>query len=166
MQGHMFLSWPGKNLQLSWKFWFIHCIHQTLHLWISSYFQSLQNNLNLNGKKCQFPGRLKRYPEQFLLKKIKKFWKDGIMKLPDKWQKIVEYNGTLFNKVLGENEKCTFYFYLKKNQRKFLASPKIHNTKYILTLFLTLITNLVTGLLPYIRPNLYQVWWVLLAFFS
>ena len=27
---------------------------------------------------------------------------------------------TLFNKVLGENEKCAFYFYLK-NQRHFLA---------------------------------------------
>ena len=43
-----------------------------------------------------------------LLKNIK-FWKDGIMKLPDKWQKVVEYNGTLFNKILGENEKCIFF---------------------------------------------------------
>ena len=25
-----------------------------------------------------------------LLKKIKKFWEDGITKLPDKWQKVVE----------------------------------------------------------------------------
>ena len=41
------------------------------------------------------------------------------MKLPNKWQKIVEYNGTLFNKVLGENEKCTFYFYLKKPKEIF-----------------------------------------------
>ena len=39
------------------------------------------------------------------------------MKLPDKWQKVVEYNGTLFNKVLGENEKCIF-FLLKKNLKE------------------------------------------------
>ena len=28
-----------------------------------------------------------------LLKKIKKFWEDGIMKLPEKWQKVVEQTG-------------------------------------------------------------------------
>ena len=28
-----------------------------------------------------------------LLKKIKKFWEDGITKLPEKWQKVVEQNG-------------------------------------------------------------------------
>ena len=28
-----------------------------------------------------------------LLKKIKKFGEDGIMKLPEKWQKVVEQNG-------------------------------------------------------------------------
>ena len=59
-----------------------------------------------------------------------------------------------------------FFFYLKKTWRKFLARPKVHNTKYILTLLLTLITNLVTGLLPYIRPTLYQAWWVFPVFFS
>ena len=36
------------------------------------------------------------------------------MKLPEKWQKVVNKRvNTLFNKVLGENEKCVFYFYLK-----------------------------------------------------
>ena len=34
------------------------------------------------------------------------------MKLPGKWQKVVERNNeTLFYKVLGENKKCVFYFY-------------------------------------------------------
>ena len=28
-----------------------------------------------------------------LLKKIKSFWEDGIMNLPEKWQKVVEENG-------------------------------------------------------------------------
>ena len=35
------------------------------------------------------------------------------MKQPEKWQKRVEQKvNTLFNKVLGENEKYVFYFYL------------------------------------------------------
>ena len=44
----------------------------------------------------------------------RKCWENGIVKLPGKWQDVVEQNGnTLFNKDLGENEKCVFYFYLK-----------------------------------------------------
>ena len=34
----------------------------------------------------------KRYLEQFFAQKDKKFWEDEIMKLPEKWQKIVEQN--------------------------------------------------------------------------
>ena len=34
------------------------------------------------------------------------------MKLPEKWQKVVEQNGDTL-KVLGENEKWTFNFYFK-----------------------------------------------------
>ena len=33
------------------------------------------------------------------------------MKLPEKWQKVVEQKGEYI--VLGENENCVFYFYLK-----------------------------------------------------
>ena len=39
--------------------------------------------------------------------------KDGIVKLPEKWQKAVEQNCALPNKTLGENEKYVFYVYLK-----------------------------------------------------
>ena len=53
----------------------------------------------------------KRHLKQFFAQKDKNFWEDRIMKLPKKWQKVVV--NTLFNKVLGENEKCVFYFYLK-----------------------------------------------------
>ena len=43
------------------------------------------------------------------------------MKLPEKWQKVVEKReNTLFNKVLGENQKCVFYFYLKTKGTPFL----------------------------------------------
>ena len=36
------------------------------------------------------------------------------MKLLGKWQKVVEqHSNMLFNKVLGEKEKCAFHFYFK-----------------------------------------------------
>ena len=35
----------------------------------------------------------KRQPEQFFAQNDKKFWEGGIMKLPEKWQKVVEKNG-------------------------------------------------------------------------
>ena len=60
-------------------------------------FWSLPNYLN--GKKANFfPKTLsledfKRHLEQFFPQKDKLFWEDGIMKLPDRWQKVVEQNG-------------------------------------------------------------------------
>ena len=44
------------------------------------------------------------------------------MKLPEKWQKVVEQNNMLLSKVLVENEKYVFYF-LPKNQSTLLANP-------------------------------------------
>ena len=83
-------------------------------------FRSLQNSLN--GKKFNSLEDCKRHLEQFFAKKDKKFCKDRIMKLPEKWQKVVEKRvNTLFNKVLGENEKCVFYFYLKTEGTFWLA---------------------------------------------
>ena len=62
--------------------------------------------------------------EQFLALKDKKFWEDGITKLPEKWQKVVEQNCEyVVNKVLGENEKCVFYFYL--NPKGLSGQPNI-----------------------------------------
>ena len=50
-------------------------------------FQSLQNSLN--GKKFISLEDCKGHLEQFFAWKDK-FWEDGIMKLPGKWQKVVE----------------------------------------------------------------------------
>ena len=41
----------------------------------------------------QFPGDCKRHLAQFFAQKDKKFWEHRIMKLPEKWQKVVEQNG-------------------------------------------------------------------------
>ena len=84
---------PGKNCySLAGKFWFIHCIRHTLtapsdfHL-----FWSLHNSFN--GKNFNSQEDCKRHLEQFSAQKDKKFWEDGIMKLPEKWQKAVEQKG-------------------------------------------------------------------------
>ena len=53
-------------------------------------FQSLQNSLN--GKKLNSLENYKRHMELFFAQKDKKFWEDEIMKLSEKWQKIVEQN--------------------------------------------------------------------------
>ena len=54
-------------------------------------FWSLQNSLN--GKNFNSLEDCKRYLEQFFAQNDKKFWEDGIMKLPEKWQKVVEQKG-------------------------------------------------------------------------
>ena len=54
-------------------------------------FRSLQNSFN--GKYFNSLEDCKWHLEQFFDQKDKRFWEDGIMKLPEKWQKIVEQNG-------------------------------------------------------------------------
>ena len=113
MQDRMFLWLPGKSCySLPRKVWFIPCIHQTLHLWISIYFILYKILL---VEKISIPWKtVKGTWDSSLLKKIKKFREDEIMKLPGKWQKVVEqHSNMLFNKVLGEKEKCVFHFYFK-----------------------------------------------------
>ena len=65
-------------------------------------------------KNSNFLKGCKSHLEKLLAQKDKMFWEDGIMKLPEngseQWSKMVNM---LFNKVLDENEKCVFYFYLK-----------------------------------------------------
>ena len=54
-------------------------------------FRSLQNSLN--GKNFNSLEDCTRHLEQFFAQKDKKFWQDGIMKLPEKWQKVVAQKG-------------------------------------------------------------------------
>ena len=54
-------------------------------------FRSLQNSVK--GKNFNSLEDCKRHLEQFFAQKDKKFWEDGIMKLPEKWQRVVEQKG-------------------------------------------------------------------------
>ena len=60
------------------------------------FFRSLQNCLN--GKNVSFLDDCKSHLVQFFAQKGKKFWEDGIIKLPERWQKVVEQHKG-FNKT-------------------------------------------------------------------
>jgi len=55
-------------------------------------FWSLQNSLN--GRNFDSLEACKNHLEQFIVQKDAKFWKNRIMKLSQRWQKVVEQNGT------------------------------------------------------------------------
>ena len=88
---HVSLMTRQKLFQLGWEV-LIHPLYSPdiasldFHL-----FQSSQNTLN--GKNFNSLEDCKRHLEQFFSQKDKKFWEDGIMKLPEKWQKVVEQKG-------------------------------------------------------------------------
>ena len=123
MQDHMFLWYPGKNCySLAGKFGFISHIHQILYLQISIYFDLYRILLM---EKYSIPWKtVKGTWSNSLLKKIKSFGKMELRRCMKngrrQWNKRVN---TLFNEVLGENEKCLLF--LLKNWRNFLANPWI-----------------------------------------
>ena len=85
---HVSLMIRQKLLHLAWEVLIHRFIHQTLYLWISIYFSLYQILLM---EKNSIPWKtVKGTWNSSLLKKDKKFWEDGIMKLPEKWQKVVE----------------------------------------------------------------------------
>ena len=55
-------------------------------------FRSLQNSLN--GTKLASREACENHLSQFFAQKSHKFYSDGIMVLPQRWQKVVEQNGT------------------------------------------------------------------------
>ena len=77
-----------KLLQLAWEV-LIHLLYSP-DIAPSDFllFRSGQNSLNV--KNFSSLEDCKRHLEQFFAQKGKKFWEDGVMKLPEKWQKVVE----------------------------------------------------------------------------
>ena len=85
-----FLMARQKLLQLSWEV-LIHLPDSPAIAPLDFHLLwSLQNSLD--GKNFNFLKDCKRHLEQFFAQKDKKFWEDGITKLPEKWQNIVEQN--------------------------------------------------------------------------
>ena len=88
---HVSLMTRQKLLQLGWEV-LIHPPYSPdiapsdFHL-----FRSLQNSLN--RKNFNSLEDCKRHLGQFFAQKDKMFWEDGIIKLPGKWQNVVEQKG-------------------------------------------------------------------------
>ena len=87
---HVSLMTRQNLIQLGWEVLIYlpyspHIAPSDLHL-----LWSLQNSLN--GKNVNSLEDCKRHLEQFFAQKDKAFWENGIMKLPKKWQKVVEQN--------------------------------------------------------------------------
>ena len=79
-----------KLLQLGWEV-LIHLPYSDIAPLDFHLLWSLQNSLN--GKNFSSLEDCKRHLGQFFAQKDKKFWEDGIMQLPEKWQKVVKQNG-------------------------------------------------------------------------
>ena len=88
---HVSLMTRKKLLQLGWEVLFHPPYSPDIAPSDFHLFWSLQNSLN--GKNFHSLEGYKRHLEQFFAQKDKKFWEDGIMKLPEKWQKVVEQKG-------------------------------------------------------------------------
>ena len=88
---HVSLMTRQKLLELGWEVLFHPPCSPDIAPSDSHLFRSLQNSLN--GKNFNSLEDCKRHLEQSFAQKDKKFWEGGIMKLPEKWQKIVEQKG-------------------------------------------------------------------------
>ena len=88
---HVSLMTRQKLLQLGWEVLIQPLYSPDIALSDFHLLWSLQNSLS--GKNFNSLEDCKRHPEQFFAQKDKKFWEGGIMKLPEKWQKVVEQKG-------------------------------------------------------------------------
>ena len=66
----------------------------------------------------------KRHLEQFFAQKDKKFWEDGIMKLPEKWQRVVEQNSEYVAQIkfLVKMKNVSFFIFTQK-LKEFFGQP-------------------------------------------
>jgi histone-lysine N-methyltransferase SETMAR len=63
-------------------------------------FRTLQNSVN--GKNFTSPEAWKNHLEQFFARKTGKFYMDGIMKLPERWIRVIEKMvHTLMNNIIS-----------------------------------------------------------------
>ena len=90
MQDHIIFDTQAKLLQLDWEVLIHYSYSPDLAPSDFHLLQSLQHFLN--GKNFNPWKTVNNIWNSSLLKKMK-YWKDGIMKLPEKWQMVVEQNG-------------------------------------------------------------------------
>ena len=113
---HTSLATRQKLLRFGWKV----MLHPPYVQYVepSDYylFRSLQNSLN--GKTFNDDEAVKSHLVQFFADKDQKFYERGIMKLPERWHKIIEQNGKyirniyLFLSLIPSRMHCNIYLSL------------------------------------------------------
>ena len=90
---HTYLATRQKLLKLGWEVMLHPPYSYSPDLAPSDYylFRSLQNSLN--GKTFNDDKAVKSHLVQFFADEDQKFYERGIMKLPERWQKVIEQNG-------------------------------------------------------------------------
>lgn len=78
-----------KLLQLGWK---VLPLRYSPDLTPLDFHLFLSSQNSLNGKKVNSLEDCKKHLEQFFAQEDKKFWRDGLTKLPERWQKVVQQN--------------------------------------------------------------------------
>ena len=88
---HTSLATRQKLLRLGWEVLLQRSYSSDLAPSDYYLFRSLQNSLN--GKTFNDDEAVKSHLVQFFADKDQKFYERGIMKLPERWQKVIEQNG-------------------------------------------------------------------------
>ena len=82
-------------------------------------FHALQNSLD--GKKLSDRDAAQTHLGKFFNNKQQKFYTDGIMKLPEKWQKVIDNNGQyVLDLILFLIKKCFVQNFLLKPRILFI----------------------------------------------
>ncbi|KOX74680.1 Histone-lysine N-methyltransferase SETMAR [Melipona quadrifasciata] len=60
----------------------------------SDYYLFLSLKNSLRGESLKSIGEIKTHLDEYFTSKVKQFWKEGIMRLPERWKKVIEQNGS------------------------------------------------------------------------
>ncbi|KOX68974.1 Histone-lysine N-methyltransferase SETMAR, partial [Melipona quadrifasciata] len=60
----------------------------------SDYYLFLSLKNSFRGKSFKSIGEIKTHLDEYFTSKLKQFWKEGIMRLPERWKKVIEQNGS------------------------------------------------------------------------
>ncbi|KOX76329.1 Histone-lysine N-methyltransferase SETMAR [Melipona quadrifasciata] len=60
----------------------------------SDYYLFLSLKNSLRGKSFKSISEIKTHLDEYFTSKLKQFWKEGIMRLPERWKKVIEQNSS------------------------------------------------------------------------
>ncbi|KOX72601.1 Histone-lysine N-methyltransferase SETMAR, partial [Melipona quadrifasciata] len=89
---HVALSVRQKLLQFDWDV--LPYPPYSPDLAPSDYYLFLSLKNSLRGKSFKSISEIKTHLDEYFTSKVKQFWKEGIMRLPERWKKVIEQNGS------------------------------------------------------------------------